>query len=180
MKQKKKIFILIVGTFLLAFPFHFVYDTIPSTITSIFFPVNESIWEHMKLLFTTYLAFGAIEYPLLKHWKLNIRHELFTLWLGAILVIPIFLMMYMPLYWMIGEQMIVTFILMFIAFTITKIIQFFIKEKMEPIKTDTTIITIILIILCYIAFGLLTYFPMKTSLFFDVEHKKYGIQTYQM
>ena len=54
MKQKKKIWFYIIGTFLLAFPFHFGYDILPNQVSAIFFPVNESIWEHMKMLFTTF------------------------------------------------------------------------------------------------------------------------------
>ncbi len=30
---------------------HFVYDLLPNAVTAVFSPVNESIWEHLKLLF---------------------------------------------------------------------------------------------------------------------------------
>ena len=50
MSKKKLMIITTLIAFLLCFPFHFVYDTFPNLITSIFFPINESIWEHMKLL----------------------------------------------------------------------------------------------------------------------------------
>lgn len=166
--------------FLIAFPCHFVYDTIPSVFTSIFFPVNESIWEHMKLLFTTYLLFGIIEYPILKHFHLDHNNELFTLWVGAIIIIPIFLVLFLPLYWIFGEVMILTFILMFLAMLTTKAIQFYLLKEMQSIQKDLTIISVILIIVCYTIFGLLTYYPLKTSLFYDTEHHKYGIQDYEM
>ena len=41
----------LVGTLL-----HFVYDWWPNALTAIFTPVNESVWEHLKLLFWPYLA----------------------------------------------------------------------------------------------------------------------------
>ena len=37
----------LVGTLL-----HFVYDWWPNALTAIFTPVNESVWEHLKLLFS--------------------------------------------------------------------------------------------------------------------------------
>ena len=41
----------IINIFLISFPSHFIYDFFPNTFTSILFPVNESIWEHLKLSF---------------------------------------------------------------------------------------------------------------------------------
>jgi len=35
---------------------HFVYGWWPNALTAIFTPVNESVWEHLKLLFWPYLA----------------------------------------------------------------------------------------------------------------------------
>ena len=131
MKQKKKIWFYIIGTFLLAFPFHFGYDIFPNPVNAIFFPVNESIWEHMKMLFTTYLWFGVIEYPLLKHFRQDTKNEWFALWICSLLIIPIFLLLFLPIYSIIGEQMIVTIVLMFIAIAITKWIQFHLLEHVQ-------------------------------------------------
>ena len=48
--------------FLLSFASHFIYKWIPNALFSIIFPINESIWEHMKLLVTPVLIFSLIEY----------------------------------------------------------------------------------------------------------------------
>ena len=59
----KKIKILIVFIlFGLSFLIHFSYEWIPSFITSVFSPVNESIWEHMKIIFTSTIISAIIEY----------------------------------------------------------------------------------------------------------------------
>lgn len=34
---------------------HFVHDFFPNTLTALFAPVNESIWEHLKLVYWPYL-----------------------------------------------------------------------------------------------------------------------------
>ena len=58
--------------FLLCFPFHSLYDWLPNSLFSLFFPVNESIWEHMKLLFTPFVVYTIIEYLFLrKYEKIN-------------------------------------------------------------------------------------------------------------
>jgi hypothetical protein len=35
---------------------HFLYDLLPCPLTALFAPVNESIWEHLKLVYWPYLA----------------------------------------------------------------------------------------------------------------------------
>ncbi len=35
---------------------HFLYDLLPNVLTALFSPTNESIWEHLKLIFWPYLA----------------------------------------------------------------------------------------------------------------------------
>ena len=62
MTLKRSRIISTIGIFLLCFLFHFLYEWLPSSITAIFFPVNESIWEHMKLLFSAVVFYGIIDY----------------------------------------------------------------------------------------------------------------------
>lgn len=52
------VFTAVVGTFL-----HFLFDwTGGNVVVALFSAVNESIWEHLKLLFYPMLAFAVIEY----------------------------------------------------------------------------------------------------------------------
>lgn len=37
---------------------HFAYDVCPTPLVGLFAPVNESVWEHLKLLFWPFLAAG--------------------------------------------------------------------------------------------------------------------------
>ena len=39
---------------------HFFYELLPSPLTACFAPVNESLWEHLKLLYWPYLVAGLI------------------------------------------------------------------------------------------------------------------------
>ena len=40
---------------------HFLYDLWPNPLTAVFAPVNESVWEHLKLLFFPVLVYTLFE-----------------------------------------------------------------------------------------------------------------------
>ena len=69
MNLKKIKVISILGIFILSFISHFMYDLFPNIIFSFIFPVNESIWEHMKILYTSILLYGFIDKYLLNKYK---------------------------------------------------------------------------------------------------------------
>lgn len=176
MNLKKMIFINTILTFLLCFLTHFLYDRFPNPVFSIFFPVNESIWEHMKMLYTTFLLYGIIEYFILK--KFNIQHNNFLLatFIKSIISIPIYLIMFLPIYFNFGENMVVTFIILFITILIVNYIGSKILE-LHPINYQKEI-SIVFIIIIYILMGILTYKPPRTDIFFDTQEEKYGINDY--
>lgn len=174
MKKERIISVFLIFGF--CFITHFVYKYLPSTITSIFFPVNESIWEHMKMLFTTILLYHALEAIYL--YKKDIKNENFWVatFIGALISIPIYLLIFLPIYYKIGENMIITFIILFITIAISEYINYkILKAKRIPYGS---ILSIIAIIICYIIFAFLTYNPPKNDLFFDTEEEKYGINEY--
>ena len=97
----------IIGVFLifgLSFLSHFMYEWLPNTFFSIFFPVNESIWEHMKLLVTPVLIFSVFEYIIYKRKNINFNNFLLSYSISMILGIVIYLIIYLPLYYRFGEK----------------------------------------------------------------------------
>ena len=162
--------------FLLCFPLHFIYDWWPNSLFSIFAPVNESIWEHMKLIFTSYVFYGIFDYLLLKKNKLNFNNFVFQLFIVPIIGIILYLIIFIPLYDNFGENMIISIGLLFIIIIIEEILSYlFLKYK--NIKFNN-IIGVIGIIVVYIVFGYLTYKPIDNYLFFDIQESKYGINIY--
>lgn len=174
--MKKVIFINSTLTFALCFLTHFLYDWFPNPIFSLFFPVNESIWEHMKMIYTTILLYGIIEYFILK--KFNVKHNnfLISIFLKSIIIIPIYLAIYLPIYYYIGEFMIITFIILFLSILFVNYIGYKIIRSKE-IKYQK-LISVIGIIIIYIIMGILTYNPPHNDLFFDTQEEKYGINDY--
>lgn len=178
MNLKKSRFISTIGIFLLCFLFHFIYEWLPSSITAIFFPVNESIWEHMKLLFSAIIFYGIIDYIILQKLKIKYNNFFTSLFVSAITIIPIYLIMFLPVYYKIGENMVITIGIMLIAIIISQVISYYILKAKDFDKLN--IISLILIIVSYIIFAYLTYNPIKNDLFFDTQEEKYGINNYNV
>ncbi|MBO5095303.1 MAG: hypothetical protein J6B98_00300 [Bacilli bacterium] len=172
----KKIKILgVFSIFGLCFLLHFIYNWIPNSVLAIFVPVNESIWEHMKLIPTSFILWGIIDFILLKKYE-NFNNFLLQLFLVPVIGIIIYLLIYLPLYNIFGENMIISIILLFIVIIIEQILSYIILSKNE-IKYQG-IIGILGIITMYIIFGYLTYNPIINYIFFDTKDNKYGINTY--
>ena len=121
--KKLKIFGTLVA-FILCFPLHFLYEKFPNFITSIIAPVNESIAEHMKILFGAILLSGVIQKIIVKIKKLNINNVCISNFTAAILSIPIFLIMFLPVYSLIGKNFVITIIIMFISIVIAEVISY--------------------------------------------------------
>lgn len=166
----KKTIINTIVVFLLCSILHFGYDFFPSFITSIFCPVNESIWEHLKMIFSASVIFSIME-------KLRNKKSPFLIkgYLRGMFTIIILLTIYLPVYYTLGEILILTMILLLISiFTSEVIIQ---KLSLEKYQKTWNIIGGILIILNFIFFTYLSYHPIKIDLFYDHESKKYGVDT---
>lgn len=173
--MRKLIFISSVSIFFICCLIHFTYDFLPCVFTSIFTPVNESTFEHMKMIFTSILIYSLFEYFLFNKINYKVNNFIFGSFIKSISSIFIFLIFYLPVYYRFGENMIITFILLFISLLINSFISFKIY-KIKPFHLN--IISIILIIITYIIFGYFTYNPIKNHFFFDVSEEKYGINNY--
>ena len=178
MTLKKTRIINTISIFILCFLFHFIYEIIPSTLTSIFFPVNESIWEHIKMVYSAIIIYGFIDYIILR--KNNIRFNNFftSLFISAISIIPFFLIIYLPIYNIIGTKFIINILVMLIVIILSQIISYYILKKNENKKID--FISLLLIMVSFVFFSYLTYHPPKTKLFYDINNKKYGVNIYNI
>lgn len=148
---------------------HFLYSTFPCFLTSIFAPVNESIFEHLKMLFTAEMIFSIGTFLKEK----EDRNKYLRMLLRGYLSIFILLLLYLPIYSFFGEHMIITLIILWITVLLTEyILTFLSKKKSHPYLN---IASIFIIILTYVLFTYLTYHPIKEALFFDTKNQKYGI-----
>ena len=164
-------FLMIGLCFLLAFPTHFIYDIFPNKLTAIFFPINESIFEHMKILVTSFLLSNLFFYPFIKKRK-NI---LFSIFISCLIMVPLYLILFLPIYYMIGENLFYSIFLILIV----DIIVFNIYFKMEYSNfNNLNVIGFIGIVLIYLLFTYFSYHPLLNDLFFDSIKGKYGFNIY--
>lgn len=173
MNLKKTRILAIFITFAIGFLCHFAYDLMPNFITSLLFPVNESVWEHMKILYTSILIYGIIDYFILK--KFNIEHNnfLISLFITSFISVIIYLALFIPIYYSVGESMFISISLLFITYMLVYIINYHI---LKTYNLKIYKISILPILIGYVIFGFLTYYPIKTQLFFDTKDEIYGIK----
>ena len=154
----------VVVAFFLCFPFHFIYDSFPSFVTSIFAPVNESIWEHMKILFGSIILSGVIQKIIVVSKRLEFNNICFSNFVGAISSIPIFLIIFLPIYYNFGHNLVITIIIMFITIVISEYIAYKVMMMKDLYQENKTILYVVIV---YIIFTILTYFPINNNLFID-------------
>lgn len=161
--SKKNIF-MIIFLFLLSFLWHFMYDWFPCVLTSIFFPVNESIWEHMKIIFYC-LLIGSVLEKKGNNYYLNILVK-------PLVGVLFYLIIFIPLYLIFGESMVISLSLMLFTYIIMELLGIKISKQEE---LNIKALPIIIIILISILFSILTFYPLHNFLFFDSVKLGYGI-----
>lgn len=155
---------MIIFLFLLSFLWHFMYDWFPCVLTSIFFPVNESIWEHMKIIFYC-LLIGSVLEKKGNNYYLNILVK-------PLVGVLFYLIIFIPLYLIFGESMVISISLMLFTYIIMELLGIKISKQEE---LNIKALPIIIIILISILFSILTFYPLHNFLFFDSVKLGYGI-----
>ena len=136
--------------FLLSFASHFIYKWIPNALFSIIFPVNESIWEHMKLLVTPVLIFSLIEYIIYNKKDISYNNFILSYSISMFVGIIIYLIIYLPIHYIFGHNSIFAIVLLFLVFIIIEIISYYVM-RYKDIKYGN-IVGFCLIIMMYIIF----------------------------
>lgn len=164
----KKILLNTIMIYILCAIFHFGYDFFPCFLTSLFFPVNESVFEHLKMIFT-----ATCFISLLTNIFYQDKNILFKTYLRSMASIIILLLLYLPINYVLGENMIITLIILFISIFLSELIGSRISKKKDYRLINK--VSLFLLVLNFIIFAIYTYYPPKMGLFLDKKHDKYGI-----
>lgn len=160
------IFVSVLGTL-----FHFLYEWLGySKVIALFCPVNESVWEHLKLLFFPYLIWTIIEYFLL-----NRKENFFSAKIKGVLCGNLFIVTFFYTYSGISGRTssFIDILSFFVGTAIAFIISY---EIMRNSKKDTNkIIPIIMFIAISGIFFLFTFMPPLIPLFEDPQKLTFGI-----
>jgi len=171
MNLKKWKIISVFIIFALSSLFHFIYEWFPNAITSILFPVNESIWEHNKIIILSFLVIAILEKCHYKKEKNTIFAGVVSALLCCILVMTIFTPIYLYIL-KCNDNMIVTFITFFVSIGISTYINYKLLNQNYNPKLEK--LAIVLWLLIFILNGILTYYPPEFSLFYDFNKNIYG------
>lgn len=152
---------------------HFLYNAFPNSITSIIAPVNESIWEHMKLIVTSSIIFSIYEYFIYNKKNIKFNNFLLSYGIANILSIIVYLVIYVPLFDMFGHKLYIAIGLLFLIFIFLQVVSYYIMNYKRIGYANQ--IGILLIIVIYFIFGYFTYQTPRINLFYDYVNKGYGI-----
>lgn len=155
--------------------FHFVYQwTGENKIIAAFVPVNESIWEHLKLAFYPMGIFAIIEYFIVKN-KTNNYLEAKTI--GIFVAIFFIVVAYFTYTGIIGAGIFFIDILIFIlSIIIGEYVAYRLMIRKNESNEKTKILAIIILTFLLFGFILFTYYPPEVNLFRDFATGNYGIK----
>ena len=112
----------VVLMFLFSFLFHFMYEWFPNFFTSIFFPVNESIWEHMKIIFGSILVVSLVQIVICKYKDIGINNRFLEIICKGVFGIVFYLIVFVSVYLLIGENMFFSIGLMFVIYVVCELL----------------------------------------------------------
>ena len=163
------LFSLILGTLL-----HFTYEWSGENVfVGSFCAVNESVWEHLKLVFYPMLIATIIEYFLVKDVANNYV-EAKTI--GIFTAMSFIVIVFFTYSGIIGTSIIVIDILLFIiSIILGEYVAYRLMKREDESTVTTEVLSIVIIIFLLLCFVIFTYLPPEVNLFRDVTTGVYGI-----
>lgn len=168
--NKKRIVVSTIAILFLSTLFHSVYDNFPNIITSLFFPVNESIWEHNKMIFLSYFILALLE----KLFIYKNKNVLFTSFIEMIICIILIDLTFTPIYLFILKTKDNLFLTLLI-YAISILISFIFGDKLVKYINSKDLLALIGFALVSMILIFTTYYPPKLPIFYDYREKAYGI-----
>ena len=161
MTNKKRVIIGNIVILLLSIIYHNVYEKFPNFLTSLFFPMSESIWEHNKMILMAFITWTIIEIFTFKNNKNSIFKNIVACVICIILVISIFT----PVYFLILKQndnFVVTIIIYLVSIILSLIISNFIKIEQSSSLEKLSVLGYITLL---ITFAIMTYYHPNGAIF---------------
>lgn len=160
-----------------SFPLHFAYDwSGNSLIVGIFAPVNESVWEHLRLTFWPMLVWWLAGYVISGKGNRISADKWFTSCAVAevtcMLVIVSFFYTYTGAFGI--ESIILDIFSLFLGVVVSQFLALHVYNYSKP-GQNCLIVSIAILVLLAIAFIAFTFDPPNIPIFKDASTGKYGI-----
>jgi hypothetical protein len=143
-----------------------------SNLLGIFFPVNESVWEHLKLAPSSVLTFSLAEFPVIRKIANN---YFFAKAIGIILVIATILIVYYTYTALLTGNYLLLDIGSFIAGVLLGQLSCYKLLQSKPSKVLNRL-GIIALLAIVALFAISTYYPPHLTIFRDNRTDTYGIK----
>lgn len=151
---------------------HFLYELSGySTLVGMLCPVNESVWEHLKLLFFPYMIFASAEYLILKMPKGFIKAKLIGSVAGMFTIVAIYYI-YSGATGKTSDTL--NIISFFIGVGVAYLVSYTIIKNEKKAYAAGDIISSLLIIAIAASFALFTFYPPFIPLFEDPRYAVFG------
>lgn len=161
MKNKIKLLIGTVVILAMSTLYHNIYKQFPNFITSLMFPINESIFEHNKMILLAFFTWSCIE----KLFYKDSNTPFFNNLVACILCITLVLAIFTPVYFLIlkGQD---SLIITIAIYTFSIAVGLFLSSliKLEPSK-KLEAISIFGFLILLITFAILTYYHPNNIIF---------------
>lgn len=162
------IFVSIIGTIN-----HFLFELLNnSVVIGLFCPVNESVWEHQKLLFFPFLIWGIAEYFLLERHNNFFPAKAIGITSGIIFTIA-FYYSYIGIFG--SESMFFDILSFYIGVGLSYLISYMIIKNYNNGNVHLNNISVLILILLSAVFIIFTFAPPLIPLFKDPLTSTYGI-----
>lgn len=157
-------------TIIAGFILHFTYELSgENTFAALFSPVNESTWEHLKLLFFPYVIFTIVSYFYVGKTYANFATAKCIGVLAGLCFIPLFFYLYTLI---LGTNYL---LLDIAAFMIAVIISYLISYKISVNgNPKMNLFCIVLLFFITMLFFVFTFYPPHTILFLDPTTNSYA------
>ncbi len=157
----------------LAALWHFVYAWTPNVVAAAIFPVNESMWEYLKLFLVPSAIFYVIEFIAIGY---RFRNYIFAHGISLITMPLVTLAMFYFYRNLAGieKSLIIDVIITFISICIGLYVGY--KLTIQKRKIGNSFAAFIIAAVLLVLYGILTFLPPKTLMFQDPNTEGYGIE----
>jgi len=165
----------LIGTvviFLLGSGFHFLFQSLGNNpVAGVFFPVNESVFEHLKLTLWPTLLWAVFSYGFIK----SSVNNFITAKACAVLVMPLLTVALFYAYTSFIEDNVIADILIFLVAVASGQYVNYLFLKSSQLPKWLSGVSACMILVLAIIYTIFTFFPPYTSFFMDSNTGNYGI-----
>ena len=158
----------------LGFLLHYIYSwTGTSKIVGLFVPVNESVWEHLKLGYWSAVLFSFAEYLQIKN---SVNNYYLAKLIGVLTLEITILLIFYGYTFIVSKNIFLMDIFSYITGVIVCQYLTYNLFRLKPFSKFSNRISLVALIAIGILFGVTTYYPPHAAIFMDNSTKTYGIR----